>query len=149
MQVCDKTETNTSLKGQTDHLTWEYADGVLSFTVSGDIDHHNAAPLREAADRLLYYYRPRLVLLRLHAVDFMDSAGLGFFMGRYKLCKSLGAAFRLIDPPERVVKMLTMSGMDKKLAIEKVYRGEKKEKTEKTEKTEKAEKSASTERTEV
>jgi len=67
------------------------------------------------------------VLLKLDGVEFMDSAGLGFFMGRYELCRTLGCTFRLIDPPPRIVRLLEMSGMDKKLAVEKVYRGSAKE----------------------
>ncbi|MBE6659504.1 MAG: STAS domain-containing protein [Ruminococcaceae bacterium] len=101
----------------------EYASGVLTLSVTGDIDHHGAAALRKSVDREIYYYRPKLVLMKLDGVAFMDSAGLGFFMGRYELCRTLGCAFRLLDPPPRVLKILELSGMDKKLAVDKVYRG--------------------------
>ena len=104
-------------------ITTEYASGVLTLAIFGDIDHHGAVSLRQNVDREIYYYRPKLVLLKLEGVDFMDSAGLGFFMGRYELCRTLGCTFRLVDPPPRIVKLLEMSGMDKKLAVEKVYRG--------------------------
>ncbi|MBQ3066299.1 MAG: STAS domain-containing protein [Clostridia bacterium] len=110
---------------RTPNVQSEYASGVLTLTVSGDIDHHCAASLRTSVDREIYYYRPKLVLLHLGDVTFMDSAGLGFFMGRYQLCKTLGCAFRLVDPPERVMRILSLSGMDRKLTVEKVYRGEK------------------------
>lgn len=109
-------------------VTAEYVSGVLNLTISGDIDHHSAVTLRQRVDREIYFYRPKIVLLRLDRVDFMDSAGLGFFMGRYQLCSALGASFRLIDPPERVLRILTLSGMDKKLDIEKIYHSDKKEK---------------------
>lgn len=104
-------------------VTAEYASGVLTLSVFGDIDHHGATALRQNVDREIYYYRPKLVLLKLEGVEFMDSAGLGFFMGRYELCRTLGCTFRLLDPPPRIVRLLELSGMDKKLAIEKVYRG--------------------------
>ncbi len=107
----------------TGQVSAEYASGVLTLCIVGDIDHHGAAALRRDVDREIYFYRPKLVLLKLDSVEFMDSAGLGFFMGRYALCKTLGCAFRLIDPTPRVLKILELSGMDKKLAIEKVYRG--------------------------
>lgn len=32
-----------------------------------------------------------------------------------------GAVFRLIDPPPRVQRILELSGMDRKLSIEKIY----------------------------
>ena len=108
-------------------VTAEYASGVLTLSIAGDIDHHGAAGLRQNVDREIYYYRPKLVLMKLAGVEFMDSAGLGFFMGRYELCRTLGCTFRLIDPPPRIVRLLEMSGMDKKLSVEKVYRGNGKE----------------------
>ena len=101
----------------------EYSAGVLTLCIVGDIDHHGAAALRRDVDREIYFYRPKLVLLKLDGVEFMDSSGLGFFMGRFALCQTLGCAFRLIDPPPRVLKILELSGMDKKLSVEKVYRG--------------------------
>ena len=104
-------------------VTAEYAAGVLTLAIFGDIDHHGAAQLRRDVDREIYYYRPKTVLLRLAGVDFMDSAGLGFFMGRYELCRTLGCTFRLLDPPPRVMRILELSGMDKKLDIDRVYRG--------------------------
>ena len=108
-------------------VTSEYASGVLTLSIAGGIDHHGAAGLRQNVDREIYYYRPKLVLMKLDGVEFMDSAGLGFFMGRYELCRTLGCTFRLIDPPPRIVRLLEMSGMDKKLSVEKVYRGNGKE----------------------
>ena len=117
MQTIGEERVHTGL------VTSEYASGVLTLSIFGDIDHHGAVTLRQNVDREIYYYRPKLVLLKLEGVDFMDSAGLGFFMGRYELCRTLGCTFRLIDPPPRILKLLEMSGMDKKLAVEKVYRG--------------------------
>ena len=110
---------------RTGQVTAEYAAGVLTLRIFGDVDHHGAADLRRAVDREIYFYRPKIVLLHLDGVDFMDSAGLGFFMGRYELCRTLGCAFRLIDPPPRILRILELSGMDKKLDIERVYQGSK------------------------
>ncbi len=104
----------------------EYEGGILTLSLSGDIDHHGAAPLRQRVDREIYFYRPKTVRMRLYDIDFMDSAGLGFFMGRYQLCKTLGCTFVLVDPPPRVLRILELSGMDKKLNIEKIYHAPKK-----------------------
>lgn len=105
----------------------EYEGGVLTLSLTGDIDHHCAAALRQSVDREIYFYHPKTVRIVLCGVEFMDSAGLGFFMGRYQLCRTLGSAFRLVDPPARVMRILELSGMDKKLSIEKIYHAPKKE----------------------
>ena len=99
-----------------------YRAGTLTLTVSGDIDHHAAAALRQKTDAEICFYRPKTVLLTFRNVDFMDSAGLGFFMGRWELCQTLGASFRIVDPPPRVLRILTLSGLDKRLTIDRVYR---------------------------
>lgn len=112
-------QAQTEERAQT--VSSEYENGTLSVWISGDIDHHAAAPLRQKVDAEIYFYRPKTVLLGFRDVDFMDSAGLGFFMGRWQLCRTLGASFRLVDPPPRVMRILTLSGLDRHLPIERVY----------------------------
>ncbi len=105
----------------------DFAGGVLTLSLSGDIDHHSAGLLRQTVDRELYFYRPKTVRMKLGDVDFMDSSGLGFFMGRYQLSRTLGCTFVLVDPPPRVMRILELSGMDRRLNIEKIYHAPKKE----------------------
>ena len=112
-------QAQTEERAQT--VSSEYENGTLSVWISGDIDHHAAAPLRQKVDAEIYFYRPKTVLLGFRDVDFMDSAGLGFFMGRWQLCRTLGASFRLVDPPPRVMRILTLSGLDRHLPVERVY----------------------------
>ena len=57
---------------RTGQVAAEYASGVLTLSVSGDIDHHGAVNLRKSVDREIYYYRPKLVLMKLDGVEFMD-----------------------------------------------------------------------------
>ena len=53
---------------RTGQVEAEYASGVLTLSVSGDIDHHGAADLRKSVEREIYYYRPKLVLMKLGGV---------------------------------------------------------------------------------
>ena len=117
------TEESVNVSG----LSAEYDGGTLTLSLSGDIDHHCAAALRQRVDREIYFYRPKTVRMRLSDIEFMDSAGLGFFMGRYQLCRTLSCGFVLVDPPPRVQRILELSGMDRKLSIEKIYHAPKKE----------------------
>ena len=56
-------------------------------------------------------------ILDMSEVNFMDSSGLGFIMGRYALMKEIGGSLSLRDPSPVVMKMLTMTGFDKKVRI--------------------------------
>ena len=47
----------------------------------------------------------------------MDSSGLGFIMGRYALMREIGGNLTLRNPSPVVMKMLTMTGFDKKVRI--------------------------------
>lgn len=91
---------------------------VLRITLHGEVDHHNAAHLRTGVDGEIYLYRPQKLELSLKGVTFMDSAGLGFFMGRYELCRGIGAGMVLLDVPPDVQKILTLSGFDRVLCRE-------------------------------
>jgi stage II sporulation protein AA (anti-sigma F factor antagonist) len=50
-------------------------------------------------------------------VSFMDSSGLGFIMGRYALMRELGGNLSVRNPSLPVMRMLTLTGFDKKIRI--------------------------------
>ncbi len=94
--------------------------------LSGEIDHHNAVRLRGDVDELLLGKRPRRLVLDLARVDFMDSAGIGFLMGRYRLMRELGGTLVVKSPTPRVEKMLQLCGMERFMEIDTGRKEEKK-----------------------
>ena len=99
-------------------------EGLLCVYLYGEIDHHSAVALREDLDRLLWQKRPRRFVLDLSRIEFMDSAGLGLLMGRYRLVRELGGVMALTAPNPRVMKILRLSGMERFFEIENVPKGE-------------------------
>ncbi len=99
-------------------------DGLLCVYLYGEIDHHGAVALREDLDKLLWRERPRRLVLNLSRIEFMDSAGLGLLMGRYRLMRELGGLMVLSAPNPRVMKILRLSGMERFFEIEDVPKGE-------------------------
>lgn len=89
------------------------------FFISGEIDHHNAKTIRKMIDSDIFIKRPENVCLDLSQVDFMDSSGLGLIMGRYKTATEMGLSFKIVNPSERIVKILKLAGCDKLLTIER------------------------------
>ena len=89
----------------------------LVVCVSGEIDHHSALTMRRDVDNIIWNRTPTHLILDMSEVDFMDSSGLGFIMGRYALMKEIGGGLSLRDPSPIVMKMLTMTGFDKKVRI--------------------------------
>ena len=99
-------------------------DGLLCVYLHGEIDHHSAVALREELDRLLVHRRPRRFVLDLSRIEFMDSAGLGLLMGRYRLVRELGGVMALTAPNARVRKILRLAGMERFFEIEEAAKGE-------------------------
>lgn len=99
---------------------WEVREreGLLLVRLFGEIDHHNAVRLRGDIDELLLGKRPRRLVLDLSGIDFMDSAGIGLLMGRYRLMQELGGVVALKSPTPRVLKMLQLCGMERFMEID-------------------------------
>ncbi|MBQ8005281.1 MAG: anti-sigma factor antagonist [Clostridia bacterium] len=91
----------------------------ITLRLCGEIDHHSSAVMRHKIDEMLLMMQPKKLYLDLSTVDFMDSSGLGLIMGRYSLMERLNGETILLEPTERIKKILTLAGMDKRIRIEK------------------------------
>ena len=91
----------------------------VTVRLCGEIDHHSAVAIRREIDDMLLRDRPEKLILDLGTVDFMDSSGLGLIMGRYTLMGELGGRTVIRNAGERVMKILTLAGLDKIISIEK------------------------------
>ena len=100
-----------------DELFFEYEKNTLCARLSGEIDHHRAAILREEIDRELFSQQPPALILDLSGVSFMDSAGLGLVMGRYTKAAEIGCRFAVRGCSDRIKKIFALSGMDKVITI--------------------------------
>ena len=63
---------------------------TLTALLSGEIDHHWAAILREKIDERAAAAAPAILILDFSAVTFMDSSGIGLILGRHKLVSAMG-----------------------------------------------------------
>ena len=58
---------------------------MLVFKITDEIDDCNVQKIRRRADYEIERYMPRKVIFNFDKVSFMDSAGIGMIIGRYKL----------------------------------------------------------------
>lgn len=91
---------------------------ILVISLKGEIDHHNASSLRMNVDKLICEKRPSKLVLNLSGIDFMDSSGLGFIMGRFSLARELGGEFSIRDPNANVLKVCKLAGLERLIQIE-------------------------------
>ncbi len=95
----------------------ERAGSILVVILSGELDHHEAAELRLRIDHELEKMDSPKLLLDLRDLAFMDSAGLGVFLGRYKKVLAKKGEMAIAGPPKPVMRLLEMSGFHRIMTI--------------------------------
>ncbi len=98
--------------------TLKSENGVMTVCLRGEMDHHNAAPLREEIDAAITFENPAVLKLDLSEIAFCDSSGLGFIMGRYRRMNAAGGSMTLINPSAPTMKILRLAGVDALIDVE-------------------------------
>ena len=97
------------------NIEFDELDKLLYIQITEEIDHHTTEKLRRKMDYEITRFMPREVVFDFSKVSFMDSAGIGLLIGRYKLAKLLGG---IINSSKAVKKMLEMSGVVRIIPVE-------------------------------
>ena len=93
-------------------------DKLLVFEITEDLDHHVTEKIRRRMDNEITKYMPRKIVFDFNQVTFMDSAGIGMLIGRYKMIKRLGGNANLKNVSPSVKKIFEMSGVLKLIPIQ-------------------------------
>ena len=83
----------------------------LTIKLSGELDHHNAASLRQGIDAKLKDASIRELVFDMRSVTFMDSSGIGILLGRYRLMKERGGTITIRSANKYVERMVKMAGL--------------------------------------
>lgn len=86
---------------------------ALLVTVSGELDHHTAAAVKEKADNKMRSSNAVNIIFDFSGLTFMDSSGIGMIMGRYKKVRSLGGRVVACGINAQILRIMEMSGIDK------------------------------------
>ncbi|MFJ8596391.1 STAS domain-containing protein [Streptomyces sp. NPDC093598] len=99
------------------HLTVQHPrPGIAIATIVGDMDVHAAPTLRSGALEIIQQGHPRLAL-DLAQVGFCDSAGLSAIIGIWHAAQEAGGSLSLAAVPDRLMRMLSMTGVDSLLPV--------------------------------
>ena len=99
------------------NVSYHKKDKILFIRLTEEIDHHTTEKIRRIADYEIERHIPRKVIFDFNKVSFMDSAGIGLILGRYKNASMLGSKVELINVNRSVFKILKMSGILKLIPI--------------------------------
>lgn len=92
-------------------------DKLLIFKITEEVDDHSVQKIRRKADYEIERYMPKRVVFDFDSVTFMDSAGIGLIIGRYKFANLLGANLEVANLTQSVSKIFEMSGILKLIPI--------------------------------
>ena len=98
---------------------YQKEDKRLIFKINEDIDECVVQKIRRKLDNEIERYMPKEVIFDFNKVSFMDSAGIGLVLGRYKNAVALGAKVEIINVNEAVYKILKMSGIIRLIPVKK------------------------------
>ena len=95
------------------NVEYEQKEKILLIKITEEIDHHTSEIIRRKADYEITRYMPRKVIFDFSNVQFMDSAGIGMILGRYKMMKMIGGSIEMKNVSPMLKKIFEMSGLTK------------------------------------
>ena len=98
-------------------IDFDEKDKLLNLEIDEEIDHHRAEILRRNADYEIQRRNPKRVILDFNNVYFMDSAGIGMVIGRYKTASMIGAKIEMKNVKPNIRKIFDMTGVLKIIPI--------------------------------
>jgi len=93
---------------------------TLEVQITEEIDHHTSEKLRTRMDYEIQRFMPKKVIIDLKNVKFMDSAGIGLIIGRYKVTKAYGGDLEICNVNSKLKRIFDMSGMERIICIKEI-----------------------------
>ena len=94
-------------------MTVEMISGEEHITaiLCGELDHHTSAAARELIDARLERSTPRLCILDMSGITFMDSSGIGLILGRQRVMAAYGGKVMVKNPSRYAEKIIKLAGL--------------------------------------
>lgn len=92
---------------------YEISQRCLIIRLNGELDHHNAIQIREKADKLIERNHIKHIIFDFTGAAFMDSAGIGVIMGRYRKVIFIGGKIAVASVNNTVDRIFKLSGLYK------------------------------------
>ena len=90
---------------------------LLILKLTEEIDECTVQNIRRKADYEIEKHIPRKVIFDFNSVTFMDSAGIGLIIGRYRIANMLGGTIEIANVTDNIKKVLELSGILKIIKI--------------------------------
>jgi len=112
MKEVGKQSKNDGKAGE-EGATYEINQRCLIIRLCEELDHHNAVKIKEKADRLIDRNNIKHIIFDFSSAGFMDSAGIGVIMGRYRKVIFIGGKTAVANVNITVDRIFRISGLYK------------------------------------
>jgi len=98
-------------------VKYDRLNGILIVDIIEEIDHHSTVKIRTRIDYEIEKNMPKITIFNFRNVTFMDSAGIGMLIGRYKLASCFGGKLYMTNVKSNIKKIFEMTGVLKIVPI--------------------------------
>lgn len=93
------------------NVTIESSGNLMIVYLTGELDHHSAADIRDKIDTAISCKQPTHLILDFKNVSFMDSSGIGLVMGRFRLMQNHHGSVEIRNVTTQTKKIMELAGL--------------------------------------
>ena len=93
------------------NITGSCVSGTLTLRFSGELDHHFARDALTALTERIDAFLPRVCVLDLRELTFMDSSGIALILRAEREMQELQGKLILVNVPEQPLRVLRAAGL--------------------------------------
>lgn len=97
--------------------TYDNVKKILNIKLENEIDMSTCRSIRDVIDGYIIRYQPKVCVLDLKDVTFMDSSGIGLIIGRYNFTKLMDLKLFIANPSNSIKRILELSKIGKDVLI--------------------------------
>ncbi len=99
------------------HTQYNQEKNIWEVNIQGEIDIYTAGKLKEKLNKILDERNGDLKV-NLKELEYIDSTGLGVFIGVLRRLKENGKNIKMMNPRPNIKKLLNITGLDKIFIVE-------------------------------
>ena len=86
---------------------------ILTLRLTGELDQYSCKKLKSKVTDVINKYSIKYMIINFEQLDFMDSTGIGFMIGRYQDMKKNGGKLIICSMNDIIEKIFNLSGLRK------------------------------------
>ncbi len=92
-------------------IIYEMRGKILIAELYGEMDHHASEKIRKDIDEMMQTYGAKHLIFDFERVNFMDSAGIGIILGRYRKLEPEGGRVLIVRCSQKIRTIMHMAGV--------------------------------------